>query len=129
VHGREDPPGPGTPLHVVVEDRDSAIVITASGEVDYNSVRTLRKAVELAVKQLHDRPLVLDLTAVGYLGSAGIAALVESAEAAEDGSATFRAFRVVVDEARPVIRPLEIAGLDRLLSLYHDLQAALVGET
>jgi anti-sigma B factor antagonist len=36
-----------------------------------------------------------------------------------------RPLRIVVDSTRPVIRPIEIVGLDGVLALYHDVDAAL----
>jgi anti-sigma B factor antagonist len=35
---------------------------------------------------------------------------------------------VVVDHSRPVIRPIEIVGLDNVLALYHEVEEALRGD-
>ena len=59
-----------------------------------------------------------------FFGSAGLRTLSESAEQAahEPG---FQPLRVVVDHNRPVVRPIEITGLDRILALYYDVAGAL----
>ena len=37
----------------------------------------------------------------------------------------YQPLRVVVDENRPVVRPIEIVGLDNVLALYHSVGDAL----
>jgi anti-anti-sigma regulatory factor len=62
---------------------------------------------------------ILDLTAVTFLGSAGLTALVE---ATRHSAAPLR---IVVDSNRPVIRPIEVTGLDDVLRLYHSVDEAV----
>jgi anti-sigma B factor antagonist len=66
--------------------------------------------------------VVIDLSEVSFLGSAGLAALVDAAVAAE---ARREPLRVVVDHTRPVIRPLEATGRDQVLQLYRSVEDAL----
>ena len=69
--------------------------------------------------------MVIDLTSVRFLGSAGLRALFDiAAESVNQHGRT--PLRVVVDHTRPVIRPIEIVGLDNVLALYESVSDALV---
>jgi anti-sigma B factor antagonist len=70
-----------------------------------------------------ERP-ALDLSDVTYFGSAGLAVLVESAEDAAQRSTAMHPLRVVVDQTRPVIRPLQISGVQSCVRLHHHLGRA-----
>lgn len=86
----------------------------------------LRATVTQAFAALDGRMLIVDLTAVRFLGSPGLCALLDTA--AQGAMAPgYRTLRVVVDRNRPVIRPLEVIGLDRVLALYHEVSDALAG--
>lgn len=58
---------------------DGARVLTAVGEIDMSNAATFAAALGDAV-EAHGAPLVVDLTAVEYLDSAGLAALFPHAE-------------------------------------------------
>lgn len=107
----------------VVHGQREALVVTVSGEIDVLTVDRLRAAVAAGFDQLPDRAaLVIDLTDVTFLGSAGLQALVEATRAARRRR---EPLSIVVDHARPVIRPIELAGLDDVLALFHTLDQAL----
>jgi len=125
---------PGTPggppeeqlLTVVVVERDDALILRVTGEVDGLTVARLRTAVADAFAELEARMLVVDLTAVRFLGSPGLRALLDTAAHAATMPG-YRTLRVVVDRNRPVIRPLEVTGMDKVLALYHEVTDALAG--
>ena len=112
-------------LTVTADDRDAVVVLTVDGAVDALTVPRLRDALRSAFDRLDGRVLVVDLTAVRFLGSPGLRALAEGAtEAARHRGV--EPLRVVVDHNRPVIGPLEIVGLDgSSRPPYHDVGAAL----
>lgn len=104
-----------------------AIVVTVAGEIDIHTVDRLRSAVAEGLGRVADGqdggpPLVIDLTDVTFLGSRGLTALVEASKAAERRR---EPLRVVVDHTRPVIRPIELSGLDDVLALYRTVEEAL----
>jgi anti-sigma B factor antagonist len=66
--------------------------------------------------------VAVDLTRVSFFGSAGLQALVQSADLAREGC---KPLRVVVNEHRPVLLPIQLTGLDQLLALYDSLADAL----
>lgn len=107
-------------------DRDrrrGAVVVTVSGEVDALTAPTLRAQLDSALAEAGDGPVVVDLTDVSFLASRGLATLVD---AHRDASAR-TPLRVVVDHTRPVIRPLQLSGLDGVLALFSDVEEALEG--
>ena len=106
----------------VVQDRE-ALVITVAGEIDMLTVDRLRAAVSDGFDQLPAGAiLVIDLTDVSFLGSQGLQALVDATLAARQRR---EPLRLVVDHTRPVIRPIELTGLDDTLALFHTVDQAL----
>lgn len=117
-----DEPAAEQLLHIEVRREPAAIVVFADGEVDVLTVGRLRAAVDEALIDAAGRPVVVDLTDVTFLGSHGLAALAEAASKAEQRR---EPLRVVVDQTRAVIRPLQITGLDEVLALYYSVDEAL----
>ena len=101
-------------------------MVHVSGAIDVLTAPRLRSALAVALEKLDDRPVIVDLTIVRFLGSSGLRALAESAEQASTKPG-FQPLRVVVDSNRPVLRPIELTGYDAILALYHDVEDAVVG--
>ncbi|WP_051714236.1 STAS domain-containing protein [Nocardia rhamnosiphila] len=104
-------------LDVAVRANDGTAIVTVQGEVDMASAPQLQAALEDA--QRGGDPLVVDMSEVGFLGSAGLSVLLVISEAAAPGAG----LRVVVSDA--VRRPIELTGLDKLLSVHESLADAL----
>lgn len=107
----------------------AALVVTVAGEIDIHTVDRFRAGVADGLERVADElpdgiVLVIDLTDVTFLGSHGLTALVEASRAARRRR---EPLRVVVDHTRPVIRPIQLAGLDDLLALHHTVDQALAG--
>lgn len=111
-------------MNVRSADREGFVLLSVDGAVDGLTAPRLRTAVADAFDRLDGRVLVLDLSEVSFLGSPGLRALFDSATEAV-GHGGHRPLRVVVDHTRPVVRPIEIVGLDNVLALYHDVDDAL----
>lgn len=111
-------------MTVRTEDRDDMLLLTVEGDIDGLTAPRLSSAVAGAFRALRGRTLVLDLTHVRFLGSIGLRMLKDSAREAvhHDG---LQPLRIVVDHTRPVIRPIEITGLDQILALYHTVEDAI----
>ena len=86
-----------------------AIVVAVAGEVDYATGPQLADHL----LDLADHDVVVDLSAVTFLDSSGLAALVRGNEAISRTGHRLRTF----GEQDNVLRVLEIAGL---ASLFHD---------
>ncbi|MGQ0846258.1 MAG: anti-sigma factor antagonist [Sporichthyaceae bacterium] len=118
------PPPEEQLLTVSVTSREGAVVVTAIGEVDLLTVERLQAALSEAFARPDTHGVIVDLTDVTFFGSAGLRALLEARAEAID---RVEPLKVVVDEQRPVVRPIEITGLDRVLALYDTVADALAG--
>jgi anti-sigma B factor antagonist len=110
-------------LRLTTRRESAAVVVAVAGEVDLLTVGRLRAEVDAALRSAAGQPVVVDLTEVSYLGSHGLAALAEATSKAEGRR---EPLRVVVDETRAVILPLQVSGLDEVLALYYTVEDALL---
>jgi anti-sigma B factor antagonist len=106
-------------MTVARADVGAHAVVRVSGEVDAMTAPRLAAAVTAALDG--ERPVVVDLTSVTFLDSAGLAALVR---VTERGERRGEPLRIVVDHNRPVLRPIQITGLDDRLALYDSVTDA-----
>lgn len=111
-------------MSVVTDEHPTTVVLSVEGSIDALTTPRLREALREAFNRLDGRVLVVDLSTVDFLGSPGLQALSDGAREASQHPG-YRTMRVVVDQNRPVLRPIEIVGLDGVLAMYHDLPAAL----
>ena len=93
-------------------------VIDVSGEVDLSWSQDVRRCVLDALG--NGAPLAVVLSAVSYIDSSGIAALVEGFQQARSKAQKF----ALVAPSEPVRSVLELARLDRVFPIYEDLPAA-----
>lgn len=115
-------------LTVGSDDHADAVILTVTGDIDGLTAPRLRASIAEAFDRLAGRALVIDLTAVRFLGSPGLRTLRDSAEEAVHHHGV-QPLRIVVDNTRPVVRPIEIVGLDQILALYENVGDALAGDT
>jgi anti-sigma B factor antagonist len=110
------------PLGVDVQRSNGASVIRLAGEIDMLTTPALRAKVN---EELQGKPtvLVLDMLSVEFLGSSGLALLVEALDESRNRDVALR----LVANSRPVSRPLQATGLTDLFSLYPSVEAALAG--
>lgn len=80
------------------------------GPIDIGTVAAFRAAM---AARLDSAPLalVVDLTRVTFVGAAGVAALIAANTRAERQGTVF----AVAADSRPVLRPLQVTGVDRRL--------------
>lgn len=98
---------------------DEAVVLTVSGEVDMLSAPQLAEAIRAALAA-GPPALVIDLSKVDFLASAGMTVLVTAQ--AEVAPPTRLA---VVANGSATSRPIKLMGLDNVLALYSTLDSAL----
>lgn len=103
-------------LDIEVHTRANTKVVAVRGEIDIVSVPQLQAALEQAGQD--GAAAVADLSGVGFMGSAGLSALLVVADAAKP-----ERLRVVASTA--VRRPIEVTGLDKVLAVFDTLDAAL----
>ncbi|UOZ05011.1 STAS domain-containing protein [Amycolatopsis sp. WQ 127309] len=95
------------------------VTVRGSGDLDLGCAPRLRRLLLTAVQEAA-RGVVADLSAVTFCDSTILTVLVDAHREALAGRVPFA---VTADRAS-VMRPLEILGLDTLLPLYADLDAA-----
>lgn len=105
-------------LDVQVREHGEVDVVFVHGEVDMASAPQLQSALEEA--QRGGKSLVIDMSEVDFLGSAGLSVLLVASEAQQ------ARLRVVASDA--VRRPIELTALDQLLSVFPSLDAALAAD-
>lgn len=95
-------------------------MVTVTGEIDLHTASTLRAAFD-GVLGGTSHVVVVDLSAVTFLSSSGLSALIELHRGAESRGGAIR----IVGEGRPVTRPLQAAGLAELFTCYPNVAAAI----
>ena len=114
----------------------SAAVVTVTGELDLLTARKLMKAVDETLQWADLTGVVVDLSAVSFLGSSGLGTLAELATrtTAPSGSGGYRSqppepvppLRLVAPPDNvAVLRPWETMNLQQILPLHPDLDSAL----
>jgi anti-sigma B factor antagonist len=95
-------------------------VVAASGDLDMLTAPQLRDAIGTALGK-NPEGLIVDLTKVDFLGSAGMQVLMEAHN--QTGNTPTRL--AVVAEGPATARPLKITGITDLIDLYSSLDVAL----
>ncbi|WP_040808207.1 MULTISPECIES: STAS domain-containing protein [Nocardia] len=101
-----------------VTERAEATVLTVAGDVDLATAPALENAVDAALAGT-PAALVIDLTAVSFLASAGMAVLVGAHKRAGDTRIA------VVADGPATSRQLKVTSLDQVFALHPTLDEAL----
>ncbi len=106
-------------FRVDTELQNGAAILTVVGELDLATAPILQDAVD-AVRSEATEALVVDLTGVDFLASAGMTVLVQSHQSVSEGVV----FSVVATGAATA-RPLQLVGLDETFPIHASRQDAL----
>jgi anti-sigma B factor antagonist len=112
--------GDPTPVSVRWDTAGDVPVLRVAGEVDYGSADVVRDELLPWLEQ-SSTDLVLDLTGVTSMGSVGLALVLEAHRRAQRVGVRF----VVAAGQRAVLRPLQLALLNRAVDVRPDLDQAL----
>ena len=106
-------------IAIAIAYQNGIAVLKVEGDIDLATVPALDAAISEA---LIPRPtgLVIDLTDVGFLASAGLQALV-----ATHNTVSETAHFAVVANSAATSRPIQLTGLDQIFELYPTLEEAL----
>jgi anti-sigma B factor antagonist len=99
-------------------------VVRLPAEIDLTVADDVREGL-LSVLNQGAAALVADMTATTFCDSAGVAALTRAARRAAGSGAILRLAIV----APPVLRVLSLLGVDRLIDIYPNVDAALASLT
>jgi len=112
----------GPQLTLAEARHGSTVVLTATGEIDVATGPQVRAllADHLAAEDVE--AVVVDLSAVTFMGSTAVAVLVDANwEAGQRG----KDLRLVVGRTRAVMRPLDAAGVAGLFTEFDDVGEAV----
>jgi anti-sigma B factor antagonist len=106
-------------MEINVEQRDSLVVLSPSGDVDLSSSKDLQQAVRQTMNKKPAR-VVVDLAGVPYMDSSGVATLVEAMQIARKQST-----ELVLACMQAKVRSIfEIARLDRVFTIVDAVEDA-----
>lgn len=115
----EEPAVPERLLITRTTAGDGTCVVALVGEVDLDGSARLRDTL---LSCLESAPgTVVDLSGVTFMDSSGINALITAHQAAQAGGARLR----LAAPQEPVLRVLQLVGVDTLIPCYAGLDAAL----
>ncbi|WP_083940240.1 STAS domain-containing protein [Saccharomonospora saliphila] len=115
---------PTSLLGLTTERHGPSLVVTVRGEIDLSTRQQLERHLEEALHTVSPpHPLVVDLSEVSFLGSSGLALLLNTQKVAARRGTPLR----VVATQRVVRRPVEAVGLSDALPLHGTVPAALHG--
>jgi len=103
-----------------VEARGEIVLVTVSGEVDMSNARDLAGAVWRRMSNDH-HGLVLDLSGVRYLDSAGIHATFQLHERLRERG---QDMRLVVPEDNPIAGAVALVDMQRTIGVAQSVEAA-----
>jgi anti-sigma B factor antagonist len=90
---------------------DKITIFDVSGDIDLSTSPELRKALLRELRELHIPRVVLNLKAVRYIDSSGVASLVEGLKASRDAGA-----RLILIGLNATVR--EVLQLSKLLKIF-----------
>ena len=102
-----------------VREEGGVVVASLAGDVDLESSPRARELLLGLVRQ--GRSVLVDLSAVGYIDSSGVASLIEAFQLARRNGTGF----ALVSPTPSALRVLQLARLDRVFTIHATLQDAL----
>jgi anti-sigma B factor antagonist len=107
------------PITTSVAHRDGAAVVSIGGEIDLSTAPAFEEAITQAL-EINPTVLAIELSGVTFMASVGLRILAATNE--KVGKSTRIA---VVANSPAACRPIQLTGLDHVVSLYPSLDAAL----
>lgn len=103
-------PSHAQPLRIDAKHDASGSTIILEGELDIHTIERFLASIHDAL-ETHPRLIAIDVGAVVFMDSSGLAGLLHASSAASAAGVPFR----VSDVSPKVRRMIEVAGLERLL--------------
>ena len=110
-----------SPIAIETAAIDGGVIIAVAGEIDLLTADELTEA--LATEVARQALVVVDLTAVSFLSSSGLAALALAHRAAVEADHVLR----IVAGNRVTLRPIQITGLADEIGVFASLPDAVAG--
>ena len=103
-------------MKIVARNLDKIAIFDITGDIDLATSPELRKAVLREFRELKTPRVVLNLTAVRYIDSSGVASLVEGLKASRDAGSRFIMFGL----NRTVRDVLQLSKLVKIFEICED---------
>ena len=103
-------------MKIVARNLDKIAIFDITGDIDLATSPGLRKALLGEFRELKTPRVVLNLTAVRYIDSSGVASLVEGLKASRDAGSRFIMFGL----NRTVREVLQLSKLVRIFEICED---------
>lgn len=97
-----------------------AILLKVTGYIDLSTAPLMEKAVSEVVEQSPE-VLIIDLTAVDFLGSGGLSILAKA------HSRLVPSAKLVVVANEIALRPIQITGLDQVFDVHESVDSVFAG--
>lgn len=105
-----------------VEEKQGFQVVLLNGEVDLSRSPDARKVILKCLKKMHN--VLVDLSAVEYIDSSGVASLVEGFQYARSNNLEFG----LVGVSEAAMSVLRLARLDQVFPIYASLDERLAAD-
>jgi anti-sigma B factor antagonist len=101
-------------MQISIRRVDNATVVDVVGDIDLASSPEVRKALLHEVRDNREPRVVLNLSAVRYIDSSGVASLVEGLKASRDIGSRF----ILVGLSGPAREVLQLSRLVKVFEIY-----------
>ncbi len=104
-----------SPVKFEIDDEHGYLVVRFEGEIDLYGTPHAREVILNCIKS--ERNTVIDLSAVSYIDSSGVASLVEGYQLAKNSNLEFG----LVNISDAVLSVLQLAHLDKVFTIHASL--------
>ncbi len=102
-----------------IREESGAVIVALEGDVDLQSSPDARKVLLECVGR--KKPVLVDLSGVGYIDSSGVASLVESLQTARKSGSNL----ILVAVSEGALRVLQLARLDKVFTICDSIEDGL----
>ncbi len=102
-----------------IREEGGAVIVALVGDVDLQSSPDARKVLLECVGR--KKPVLVDLSGVGYIDSSGVASLVESLQTARKAGSNL----ILVAVSEGALRVLQLARLDKVFTICDSVEDGL----
>lgn len=102
-----------------IREEGGAVIVALEGDVDLQSSPEARKVLLECVGR--KKPVLVDLSGVGYIDSSGVASLVESLQTARKHGTNL----ILVAVSEGALRVLQLARLDKVFTICDSVEDGL----
>ncbi len=106
-------------MNIEIREQASFRVVSLGGEVDMHSSPRVRQQLLASLEK--KQPVLVELAAVTYMDSSGVASLVEGFQMAKKQGSEFALAAV----AQPVLNVLKLARLDKVFPIFASVEERL----